>query len=143
MERNLKGGFGILAGPGAAQRARKVMVGTSLLAMAAAWEDTQEKIQFLPGISGFDSLPEHSPAPQQARASFFPMKQRSSAKCSNNVLFSIPLLSEEPLGMAGKERDLKIAADALCSWRSSPEHRNPKIEQTFPFPIPVARKGLG
>lgn len=25
--------------------------------------------------------------------------------------------------MAGKERDLKIAADSLCSWRSFPEQR--------------------
>lgn len=41
------------------------------------------------------------------------MKERGSARCSNNLPFSIPLLSEEPLGMAGKERDLKIAADSL------------------------------
>lgn len=45
--------------------------------------------------------------------------------------------------MAGEERDLKIAAETLCRWRSFPEHRNPKIEQTFPFPDPVPRKGLG
>lgn len=64
-------------------------------------------------ISRSDSLPKHTPAPEQTRPSFFHMKERGSARCSNNLPFSIPLLSEEPLGMAGKERDLKIAADSL------------------------------
>lgn len=43
--------------------------------------------------------------------------------------------------MAGKGRNLKIAADTLCGWRSFPEHRNPEIEQTFPFPLLFQGKG--
>lgn len=45
--------------------------------------------------------------------------------------------------MAGKERHLKIAAGTLCSRRSFPEHRNPKIEQTFPFLLLFQGKGSG
>lgn len=94
-------------------------------------------------ISRSDSLPKHTPAPEQTRPSFFHVKERGSARCSNNLSFSIPPLSEEPLGMAGKERDLKIAADFLCSWRSFPEQRKTWSRANIPLPITVPRKGLG
>lgn len=61
METSLEREFWILAGPGAAQRVFRV----SPLAVAASWEDTQEKIQFLPGIPGFESVPEHTPLPSK------------------------------------------------------------------------------
>lgn len=94
----------------------------------------RKKIQFLPGISHSGSLPKHTPTPEQTRPSFFHMKERGSARCSNNLSFSIPLLREEPLGMAGKERDLKIAADFLCSWRSFPEQRKTWNRANVPLP---------
>lgn len=81
-----------------------------------------------------DMLPKHTPAPEQARPSFFHMKERGSARCSNNLSFSIPLLSEKPLGMARKERDLKIAADFLYSWRSFPEQRKTWNRANIPLP---------
>lgn len=94
---------------------------------------SDKKFQFLPGISRSDSLPKHTPTLENTRPSFFHMKERSSARCSNNLSFSIPLLSEEPLGMAGKERDLKIAADFLCSWRSFPEQRKTRNRANIPL----------
>lgn len=97
-------------------------------------EKKNNKPQFLPGIARSGSLPKHTPAPQQTRPSFFHTKERDSARCSNNLSFSIPPLGEEPLGIAGKERDLKIATDFLCSWRSFLEQRKTWNRANVPLP---------